>query len=578
MMSNMKRIAALVLAVMMVLSMLPGALAAEYFSGSLSVGGRVKRATPAPTEVPAEATPAPEAPVEPETPVETEVPAETEAPVEPEAPVATEAPVEPETPVTEEPVVEVTPEPTPELRKGMIYKKGDDDVANIRALPTSDSDRLGKAHHGDMVTVYDQDGSWLYVEVIGIMGWVHGNMVTFDESLFDIAEPTPAPIEEPVIEEVVETEPTEEPVIEEVVETEPTEEPVVEEVVETEPTEEPVVEEVVETEPTEEPVVEEVVETEPTEEPVVEEVVETEPTEETEEQTEVLEPSAEPEASVEPTVEPSAEPEASVEPTVEPSVEPEASVEPTIEPTATPEPQITWERDAEGKLVIDENGNPVAIVPEGMEAPAAYMRDEAGLLVYDVYGNPIPVAAEATVEPTVEPSAEPVANEEPETEEVFQDYEYELNEDGTYKLDEAGNPIAIVLEGQEKPVSFMKDETGALVLAENGKPIVLATVPANADIVMSVIDELNPDRRMDVYADWGGDTLYFGDSAMLIAVPYGYDNAVYTVQWQTSADNTNWEAVPNGNSLRCEVVVTQDNYMNYWRIQVTVEDILEQVQ
>ena len=50
--NTMKRIWAMALVVMMIFSMAPGALAAsEYYSGSLTVGGRVK-ATAAPTAAP----------------------------------------------------------------------------------------------------------------------------------------------------------------------------------------------------------------------------------------------------------------------------------------------------------------------------------------------------------------------------------------------------------------------------------------------------------------------------------------------------------------------------------------------
>ena len=106
--SNMKRIAALVMAVVLVLSMVPGAMAAEYYSGSLSVGGRVKKPTPAPTEAPVEETPAPVLPEEPVVEEPTEEPAIEEPVVEP-----TEEPVvEPsEEPVIEEPAAEPTEEP-----------------------------------------------------------------------------------------------------------------------------------------------------------------------------------------------------------------------------------------------------------------------------------------------------------------------------------------------------------------------------------------------------------------------------------------------------------------------------------
>ena len=329
-----------------------------------------------------------------------------------------------------------------------------------------------------------------------------------------------------------------------------------------------------------------------------------------------LPPNAEPEATAEPTTEPeqTPEPEATVEPTFEPeaTIVPEATIEPTMKPEATEQP-VTEPGIALYTATISVNGKSVN-VREAANADSALVGrifDGATVEVFAevdgwclVQGESVdraqikgyvsakfvkqgaePVATpETTAEPTVEPEAtiEPTALPEPtpeptvapETETTLPPYEYQRNEDGALVLDESGNPIAIVPEGAEIPVSFKRDETGALVLDENGNPIPLSTVPADADKISSILDELNPERYIDIYAVWDNDVLQFGDKATLIAVLHGYENTVYTIQWQNSGDAENWTDVEGAVGERYTLEVTEDNHTDYWRVQVLISDVL----
>ena len=309
--NTMKRIWAMALVVMMVFSMAPGALAAsEYYSGSLTVGGRVK-ATAAPTAAP---TPAPEAqepaadvepaesvepaadPVESaqpdETPVETPAastePEETpDASTEPEeTPDASTEPEETpdastepeeipdastepeetpaastepeETPAAstepeETPVASTEPEETPEQsewpRAAVVNKTGTEKVVNIRMEPNAEATRVGRATDGDPLTVYGERKGWMDVETAdGVRGWMSAKFVSFDLPETEPDGPVDEPTAEPTAEPV--EDPVEEPTAEPTVE--PVEEPTVEPVEEptAEPTVEPTAEPEVEEEPT----------------------------------------------------------------------------------------------------------------------------------------------------------------------------------------------------------------------------------------------------------------------------------------------------------------------------------------
>ena len=81
---------------------------------------------------------------------------------------------------------------------------------------------------------------------------------------------------------------------------------------------------------------------------------------------------------------------------------------------------------------------------------------------------------------------------------------------------------------------------------------------------------LDPDRSISIYADLGGGQLYFGDEVTLVAEMIGYDNAVYTLQWQTSVDGVEWADVDGAVNATHVTTVTEDNYLNYWRVVVTI--------
>ena len=87
---------------------------------------------------------------------------------------------------------------------------------------------------------------------------------------------------------------------------------------------------------------------------------------------------------------------------------------------------------------------------------------------------------------------------------------------------------------------------------------------------LTLAEQLDPKRKITVKAEWDGEELYFGDTATLKATLSGYDNAVYTIRWQTSKDGNKWEDIKGAEGAELKVTVTEDNYMNYWRALVVV--------
>ncbi len=115
--------------------------------------------------------------------------------------------------------------------------------------------------------------------------------------------------------------------------------------------------------------------------------------------------------------------------------------------------------------------------------------------------------------------------------------------------------------GEETPAEEVKEEKKEEAKQEDGKK------------KLTIAEQLDPKRKITVKAEWDGEQLYFGDTATLKATLSGYDNAVYTIRWQTSKDGNKWEDIKGAEGAELKVVVTEDNYMNYWRALVVVTAI-----
>ena len=173
-----------------------------------------------------------------------------------------------------------------------------------------------------------------------------------------------------------------------------------------------------------------------------------------------------------------------------------------------------------------------------------------------------------------EPLATPVPKLTYEEEAAYSDaIEWKRDENGNLVLDENGNPEAVLGEGEEVPVAFEKDENGNLVLDENGNPMVKETAPAGSDKMTTIHDELDPNRSIDIYVSWNGQEPAFGGTVTMTAVLNGYGDADCRIQWQRSADNASWADVPGGAGSRLSVQMTEENYLDYWRVAVTIAEV-----
>ena len=237
-----------------------------------------------------------------------------------------------------------------------------------------------------------------------------------------------------------------------------------------------------------------------------------EPTEEP-----VVEPTEEP--VVEPTEEPAIAPteEPVTEPTEEPVIEP--TEEPVIEPTETPKPY-------DGPIAV---GNAEVHAAPDADSPVVFtVPNGAAIKVFSTEGDWAKVEAHG-----------------------FSGYLHRDHVRGVAFAQPAATPVP------EQPENITEND-----------------LPDNARLLGVIQDKLSAERSVSVYVSYDGEYVTFGDTVTLYAVLHGYEDTVYTLQWQSSPDNASWADISGAVSASYAVTVTEANYTDYYRVAVTINGVI----
>ena len=250
----------------------------------------------------------------------------------------------------------------------------------------------------------------------------------------------------------------------------------------------------------------------PTETPVVTAEPTTEPT---------AEPTAEPtdEPAIEPTEEPVIEP--TEEPVIEPTEEPveEPTAEPTAEPTETPKPY-------DGPIAV---GNAEVHAAPDADSPVVFTAPNgAAIKVFSTEGDWAKVEVHG-----------------------FSGYLHRDHVRGVAFAQPAATPVP------EQPENITEDD-----------------LPENARLLGVIQDKLSAERSVSVYVSYDGEYVHFGDTVTLYAVLHGYEDTVYTLQWQSSPDNVSWADISGAVDASYAVTVTEANYTDYYRVAVTINGVV----
>ena len=78
--------------------------------------------------------------------------------------------------------------------------------------------------------------------------------------------------------------------------------------------------------------------------------------------------------------------------------------------------------------------------------------------------------------------------------------------------------------------------------------------------------------QVNVTLSWDNDQPGLGSTAHFKAEVSGCEGVQYTLKWQRSSDNVNWYDVNGATGAQYDVVITEQNCMDYWRVQLVIAD------
>ncbi len=230
------------------------------------------------------------------------------------------------------------------------------------------------------------------------------------------------------------------------------------------------------------------------------------------------------------------------------------------EPKANEEPMADEEPSAEGKPVAEE-------AFEGDEAPQDTYENKTIVLGDEETGIVVREGADSQAASftTLSAGAEvTVLRQDGDWVMVFANNAYGF----IHVNDLAGYLGLAEIEDYETPLGI----PGKIPEFDSESMLTEQDLPENALLLAEILDELNEDRSVNIYMGFEGEELRFGDEVTLYAVLNGYDDCVFTVQWQISPndEDEDYTDIDGENELTCSFVVTEENYTNYWRIVTTI--------
>ena len=138
---------------------------------------------------------------------------------------------------------------------------------------------------------------------------------------------------------------------------------------------------------------------------------------------------------------------------------------------------------------------------------------------------------------------------------------------------ENGASVQVIEHGTYWSFVLINGKVYTMASAYLADPAELQVLPDNAKLMSAIQDALDKDRSVSIYIAYDGEYVNFGDTVALYAMLYGYEGTEYSIQWQISADNANWEDIDGACDSKYEVVVTEDNYTNFYRVAVTLTGV-----
>ena len=114
-----------------------------------------------------------------------------------------------------------------------------------------------------------------------------------------------------------------------------------------------------------------------------------------------------------------------------------------------------------------------------------------------------------------------------------------------------------------EPFGRITDANGNILLTEED-------LPEEAEKLFTIEDEEQPEKTIDIFYSFEGNFLNVGDKVTLYAILYGFEDDIFTLQWQQSEDGENWTDIEGETFNTYEFTLTEENLDLSWRMKVVV--------
>lgn len=203
-----------------------------------------------------------------------------------------------------------------------------------------------------------------------------------------------------------------------------------------------------------------------------------------------------------------------------------------------------------GGMIIMRKTEEPAKEPEAEEATPAEATPAEPEAEETTPAEATPVEPEETTE---EATAEEPAELEPAEEEAVEEETEETVEEAT---------------SEEAPVEEVTSEE-----ATPEQPLENPVIPDDAMLMSRVYDALDADRSLTIYASWGGGDLYYGDIINMFVEVLGYEDVIYTLNWQYSVDGSSWQNIDGATGTTYSFQITEENGNYSYRVIINIDGV-----
>ena len=276
-----------------------------------------------------------------------------------------------------------------------------------------------------------------------------------------------------------------------------------------------------------------------------------------------------------------------------PSTEPKPESKPESEPEPESQPETGSETEPEEEegilLNLNSKKSVTGILTRETQFSLKASDDYSRIVTFT-----LTVPAENTVSVILDDNPITLSkseNEDPADTDITYTFEYPLLQGEEYSIilqAEQDGYIPFTLKIEKKPDEIQEEETAenpeeSTEEAEKAEETDSGlknekddAISPNNEHAAENIEEFPDDFAIHFNVRWDTEEPHFGDIMHFYVTTEGDDNLDYYIIWQWSTDNENWNTVENENGKEMDLIVTEENYLYYWRIKARLNNSIQE--